>query len=247
MIIQYLSDLHFEFGSKNYLLDKIASCESDVLVIAGDLHSSKGIIQSLHEFSSMKKHIIFIPGNHEYYHSTKQYVDDQLTQFDDHPYIHVLNNDVWEYDNVVFIGSTGWWTMNAAKDAVKLMNDYIYIHDIIPANNGLDWGWESYEFFRSNLAKYDKRLTGKTIVCVSHNAPSILSIDPEFEGDSLNPCFANNWQNLIFWYKPDFWIHGHMHSSKDYKLDDTRVIANSYGYEGHSLNKNFEVCKTITI
>ena len=119
----------------------------------------------------------------------------------------------------------------------------------MPANNGLDWGWESYNFFTVNLRKYDKRITGKTVVCVSHNAPSIKSIGDDYQDDKLNPCFVNNWEHLMQWYKPKIWIHGHTHSSKDYMFDDTKVLCNPFGYDNydHMLNIGFDPCKIIEI
>lgn len=251
MIIQYLSDLHFEFGSQQ-LVDAIR-CPSDVLVIAGDLHTSRGIIKALESVAALKKHTIFVPGNHEYYYSTKQYVDEILAEnFTDHQWIHVLNGAIWEYKDVVFIGATGWWTMNEAKNAIKYMSDYEFIHDIKPANCGLDWGWKDYEFFRAALAKYDKRITGKTVICVSHNAPSVKSIGAPFLGSNLNPCFVNAWEHLILSYKPDVWIHGHTHDVKDYQFDNTRVLCNPYGYENINggrgqLAKDFDACKIICL
>lgn len=252
MKIQIVSDLHLEFLPV-HLIYQLTECDSDVLVIAGDLHTSRGIIRALEEvFRYVNKHIVLVPGNHEYYYSTKQHVDEVLQEhFADHEYIHVLNNSIWEHKNTIFLGSTGWWTANAAKDVVHLMNDYNYIYDLVPANCGLDWGWESHNFFVENLKKYDKRnifgknITNKTVVCVTHNAPSLHSIDKEFEGDELNPCFANAWADLMMDYKPDFWIHGHIHSSKEYKIDETLVICNPYGYSGCSLNAKFNPCKII--
>jgi hypothetical protein len=133
---------------------------------------------------------------------------------------------------------------------VQMMNDYRYIFDIIPANNGLDWGWEAREFFNHYLNKYDsRRRNGKTVVCISHNAPSLKSIGDKFQGDELNSCFVNAWEHLILSYKPKAWVHGHLHDSKDYRFDDTRIVCNPYGYKGmeHAMNESFDPCKIIEI
>ncbi len=244
MKIQYLSDLHIEFGSQ-HLLYAMQNCESDVIVIAGDLYTYKGIIKTLQDIGTFsKQHIVYVPGNHEYYRSSKQYVDELLVEhFQDHPNVHVLNNAVWEYNGVVFLGSTGWWTMDKAYEAVKALTDYEWINDLKPAKNGLDWGWESYKFFNENLKKY----YGKTVVCVSHNAPALKSIDEGFKDDPLNPCFANAWEHLMLWYKPAVWIHGHMHTSKEYMLDKTLVLRNPYGYMSRAVNKQFDPCKIVEV
>ena len=60
MHIQIVSDLHIEFGSK-HLISQISQCDSDVLVIAGDLHTSKGVISTLKWlYNNIQKHIVFI-------------------------------------------------------------------------------------------------------------------------------------------------------------------------------------------
>lgn len=247
MKVQIVSDLHFEFGAI-HLLDRLKQCDSDVIVIAGDMHTSMGIISALKQvYKSIQKHIVMIPGNHEYYHSTKQHIDQKLyDEFNDHTHIHVLNNAVWEHEDVVFVGSTAWWCQSPSNIAIQNMSDFSVIHDIIPAHYGVDWGKDSYEFFNKELKKYDPRVSGKKVVCVSHNAPTSLSIDEEFIGNPLNSCFASTWcAHMILSYRPDFWIHGHMHKSKTYKFDDTVVISNPYGYAGHCINKSFDPCKII--
>jgi Icc-related predicted phosphoesterase len=245
MKIQVISDLHFEFGS-HYLLHQLKQCDSDVVVIAGDLDTSKGIISSLnHVHSELNKHIVFVCGNHEYYYSTKQNIDDALyNRFNHHKYIHVLNNDVWEHEGVIFVGSTGWWTMNEARNVVHLMSDFTLIHDLMPANYGLDWGNESLIFFNKTLLKIG---TGKKVVCVSHNAPSTQSIGGDYKNDVLNPCFVNCWEYVMMDYKPNIWIHGHVHQSKEYKVDDTLVVCNPFGYDARITNVKFDTQKVVEI
>ncbi len=80
MKIQYLSDLHFDFGSE-FLLENIKKSDSDVIIIAGDLTTAKqlSIIQIIqHQLGS---HIVMVPGNHEYYYGTKAAVDQTFNSF----------------------------------------------------------------------------------------------------------------------------------------------------------------------
>jgi Icc-related predicted phosphoesterase len=224
-----------------------------VLVIAGDLHTSRGILNSLDlVYNKVQKHIVFVPGNHCYYHSQKFHVDSLLREkYTGHPYIHVLNNSTWEHDDVVFIGSTGWWTQLEAKNVIQYMNDYVYIHDLIPANYGLDWGNKSSIFLTSTMNEYSYDFKKKwKMIVVTHNAPTYHSIDEEFANSILNPCFANHWEYMIYLYKPTVWIHGHIHGSKEHILDNTLILCNPYGYEsvsGNSLNKFFDAHKTVVI
>ena len=65
---------------------------------------------------------------------------------------------------------------------------------------------------------------------ITHHAPTPRSIAPRFHGSALNPAFASNLERLIARYQPALWIHGHMHNSVDVTVGETRVLANSAGY-----------------
>jgi Icc-related predicted phosphoesterase len=67
-------------------------------------------------------------------------------------------------------------------------------------------------------------------IVVTHHAPHPKSVGPDFVGDKLNPLYASDLEELILDLKPALWCHGHMHSSSDYMIGDTRVVANPRGY-----------------
>jgi predicted phosphodiesterase len=231
MKIQVLSDLHLEFERKYHGYESNA----DVMVIAGDLDVYNDIESSLIKFYEIyNKPIIFVPGNHEYYHSSKKIMDKVFENFD-HPNIHILNGTDWvNYNGVIFIGSTGWWDESNGQvyPYVSRMSDYHYIDDIRENNNGVDWGIKSKKYFQSCLETFNKF----KIVCVSHNGVIPL-VSERFKGSALNTCFFNNWSDLLEIYKPSLWIHGHTHDSIDTTVYNTRIICNPKGY--HSENKNF--------
>ena len=66
MKIHLLSDLHLEYSLMNVGL---SSVESDVVVLAGDIHSgSMGIGWAAKTWKD--RPVIYGPGNHEYYNRT---------------------------------------------------------------------------------------------------------------------------------------------------------------------------------
>lgn len=74
----------------------------------------------------------------------------------------------------------------------------------------------------------------KYVVC-SHHAPSNKSIHPRYASDSLmNGGYRSNLDFFIE-DRPEIklWTHGHVHSSFDYMIGQTRVICNPRGYVGH--------------
>lgn len=82
--------------------------------------------------------------------------------------------------------------------------------------------------------------SGKTVV-VTHQLPSMLSVDDKYKENLLSSCFASNLDDLFG--NVNIWIHGHTHESFDYVANGTRVICNPRGYsrfDGYTENSNFK-------
>ena len=92
---------------------------------------------------------------------------------------------------------------------------------------------KSLDFLRNNIVENS--------VVITHHAPSELSIDEKYADDfPLNYAYFSNLESLIINYRPEVWIHGHMHSCSHYSIGDTRVIANPLGYPGENPLFNIE-------
>jgi len=234
MKIQILSDIHTEFGGdvRNFINNDV-----DITVIAGDLGTSKNIIDELIKIDKYATHpVVFVPGNHDYYHSQKCVVDKRINNIKLDNII-VLNNDVIKIQDIVFIGGTGWF-QEVSKEALFRMSDFKFIHDIIENNYGIGWNSDCYKFFNKALNEY----SDDKVVCITHNMPSFELIDDKYTKqpfDALNGCFAMHWDNLIEDYNPDVWVCGHTHTSFDKKIFNTRIICNPYRYYMKDTNKNF--------
>lgn len=87
---------------------------------------------------------------------------------------------------------------------------------------------ESRAFLKSAL---EEATNCKTVV-LTHHAPSPRSIPPEFRGDPLSACYASDLEDLIVEGQPALWVHGHVHKRVDYRIGETRVLANPRGYPG---------------
>ena len=67
------------------------------------------------------------------------------------------------------------------------------------------------------------------------------SIDKSRYGDvPLNFCYYTELTEFILDRAPALWLHGHVHSSFDYMIGDTRVVCNPRGYVGNEVNPNFD-------
>jgi hypothetical protein len=72
---------------------------------------------------------------------------------------------------------------------------------------------------------------GPTVV-MTHYAPHPGSVHPKFHGSPANPCFVSDLNEQILRWKPWLWVHGHTHTSFDYRVGPTRVLCNPRGYSG---------------
>ena len=89
MKVQYMSDLHLEFGDM-----PIPEVVGDVLVLAGDIHVGADGVNWINAAAKQFKYVIYILGNHEFYHNDMPALISYLSQ--DHIFdknVHFLDND----------------------------------------------------------------------------------------------------------------------------------------------------------
>ena len=151
MKVAVCSDLHLEFGPiklKNE--DNV-----DVLILSGDILVERdleifdrrqmemgfmqGRSQMFHEFFENTcrefPHVLYVMGNHEHYHgdfaNTAKELKRKLAHYSN---LHILDREVFELNDTLFIGSTLWTDMNKG-DALtlyhmrKMMNDFICVQN----------------------------------------------------------------------------------------------------------------------
>jgi len=159
MRIKLVSDLHLEFSDINIVNDQ----NYDVLILGGDImiaqdlhdhmelpsYNMYGVIPDLsrkqervQRFRDFFKrcsfqfpHVIYIMGNHEFYHG-KFYaaIDYMREECAKYPNIYMLEQDTKIIDDVVFVGGTLWTDMNKRDPLTMLhikdmMNDYHVIRN----------------------------------------------------------------------------------------------------------------------
>lgn len=264
MKIRLWSDVHNEFGP---LTVKTRDDDAEtVLVIAGDFDvgakdATKIMLLKLcHQF----KAVIFVAGNHEYYHNVMNEVDREYRMFaDEVENFHFLQGDFAIVDDVRFIGGTFWTDFNGGDEytmefAERRMNDFNYIRyqgkdDVIYRRFTPDDAWLINRRQRGAFAKFlDVPFAGKTII-VTHHAPTEHSIDPKYKHHSsdvtLNYAYRNTGLEHFFKDKEFWgWFHGHIHKRQEHFVDGKFIIANPRGYIGHeAMALNFEDDKVIEV
>ena len=239
MKLHILNDLHIEFEDFTP-----PATDADVVILAGDIGVGMGGLRWARD-RFPDRPVIYVPGNHEFYHHDIALINDQKAQSPDH--IHVLNNDQVVIDGVRFMGSILWTDFAlfgeadrffAMQQARQQMTDFSIIQ-----NNGQRFTPEdAIQFHTASrgwlAAMLAEPFAGKTVV-VTHHAPSSQSVHPRYANDLLTPAFASNLENLMDGDRAALWVHGHMHESYDYEIYGTRVVCNPRGYAPNALNPHF--------
>jgi len=244
-----LSDLHLEFGS----FEPPSNIEFDAVILAGDiLPGDEAPRWAARDavFGSAKP-VIFVPGNHEYYGGQMQSINSRLQAGSAAaPNVHLLAPGELHLDGgrVRVLGCTLWTDYQvpvrrfgselasaslAMEVAGARLNDHRAIGIIrsgdiekrLSPEDALDLHMCERQWL---LSKLGEPFQGKTVV-VTHHAPSSGSIASKFAADLLTPAFVSNLPEEFF-EVPVLWIHGHTHTSFDYRRGKTRVVCNPRGY-----------------
>jgi len=232
-----LSDLHNEFLNGTRVMTHAP--QVDVVVLAGDIDvDTRGLAWARRTFDCR---IIYVPGNHEFYGRDFDATRERLRAAAELHGVDLLDPGVVEIGDVRFIGGTLWTDFalfeNPEREmsiAQKGLNDFRVIKGFSPARS-LTRHVEEHTFIKQQLAA----TRGKRRVVVTHHLPSWRSVAERYRGDKLSAAFASNLDEIIEREQPDLWVHGHTHDSFDYRIGETRVVCNPFGYSKHEDNPEF--------
>ena len=157
--------------------------------------------------------------------------------------IHVLENAAVVLGGTRFVGATLWTDYDlfgpdnrdtCIQAAQASLNDHRLI--------GLTTGGSADRRFKPVDARalhqqtrdyLDRALAaphpGPTVV-ITHHAPHENSVARRFNRSPLTGAFVSDLAAVINTHQPALWIHGHTHTSFDYRIGATRVICNPAGY-----------------
>lgn len=222
-----LSDLHCDHGT----VPPPVPPEADIALIAGDVLNDEWLLEVAQQLP-----VLFVAGNHEFY---KRDVPGRRRELKDlscfNPDFTFLDDEseAFQRDDSSFItiaGATLWTDYNndplAAETARRGMNDHRYIT------------WRKDPFLPSHATEMHRESLGylRNIgadVIVTHHAPHRNSVHPRYAGQLLNYAYFSDVLET-FDNPPKLWVHGHVHSSFDYMVGETRVICNPHGYPGEN-------------
>ena len=225
MKVQYMSDVHLEFGSM-----KMPEVTGDVLVLAGDIHVGTGAVEWINEAAAHWKDIIYILGNHEFYHNDVFKLIEALKQpgvFE--PNVHFLNNETITIEGVKFAATTLW--ANMERFAFYSMNDSNYIKYGV-GKMVLD---DVHAMFKKNM-NFLLDNVDDTDVIITHHCPSIKSINTtRYPDDTMNSGYYTDILDNFEVGNVKHWICGHTHSATSYNAYGIEVHNNCRGYKGYGM------------
>jgi predicted phosphodiesterase len=286
MKIAIASDIHLEFGD----LDIVNDSRADVLILSGDICVAADLDQRdqrqtetgfaryrserFHEFfercATNFPHVIYIMGNHEYYHSNFATALDEIRRKLAHlSNLYILEREVKVIDGVTFVGGTLWTDMNN-QDPLTLYHMRTMMNDFrVITNTTTPVHFKTPEGeFKTRVGKFTPEDTvtehvkmkqyiqtvvqgnhDTRYVVVGHHAPSRLSTHAKYANDTImNGAYSSELDEFIEDHPQiKLWTHGHTHHPFDYMIGQTRVVCNPRGYIGHEPEADSWQLKTVEI
>jgi hypothetical protein len=139
MKIQVMSDLHLEMHADGgaELIRELDPTGVDLLVLAGDITMARYYesLASVFEPLAIKyRHILYVPGNHEYYKSSPKQVALNLAKLaKEVPRVVIPQNEITVIAGQRFIAGTMWFRPDPLGDLNKrFMHDFALIQDFEP-------------------------------------------------------------------------------------------------------------------
>jgi predicted phosphodiesterase len=268
MKIKLVSDLHLEFSDimipndNNY---DVLILAGDIMV-ATDLHDhpepantadqmaiSNGTglgrrqlaAQRFRDFlkrcSFQFPHVIYVAGNHEFYHGKWNQslitLSNECAKF---PNVYFLEAGSKKIDDVTFIGGTLWTDMNKGDPLTlhsvrDMMNDFRVIKKDLEGYTNLKP--HDTVVRHRHMLDYIKNIVAERgnekFVVVGHHSPSFQSVHEGYRSETLmNGAYHSDLSEFIL-DRPQIklWVHGHTHHPFDYVIGETRIVCNPRGYE----------------
>ena len=265
MRIKLVSDLHLEFSDVD-----IPNNGCNVLILGGDIliaqdlhdHPRQNWVKSkeylwkdgqmrpersdrfrnfLDRCSKNFPHVIYIAGNHEFYHGKWYATIDYLREECGHwSNIYFLEKDVKVIDGWAFLGCTLWTDLNKGNPVTmhmvsNMLNDHRLIRNDqagytkLRAAHTMERHREHVAWLKATVPQYEK------VIVAGHMGPTHKSIHPMYAHEQhINGAYCSDLSDFILDHPQiKLWTQGHTHHAFEYKIGDTLVACNPRGYEGH--------------
>jgi predicted phosphohydrolase len=244
MDFQFCSDLHLEFGeNREWLRKQPLKPAADLLILAGDLVCLSNIELAgwfLDWVSENFKETYWVPGNHEYYHSSIS--NSPILHQRVRPNVHLVDNISIDFGDVAAHFTTLWTDIpyTFARRVERQLSDF---HVIKAGDEQLTAAHINALHAQSKKYLIDalSRFQSKKQLVVSHHVPTYTNYPEQYTGSVLNSAFAVEMKDLIEEFKPVTWIYGHSHINvAPFKINTTELLTNQLGYSWRGEGSGFE-------
>lgn len=249
MKLHILSDLHNEFAPHQAHPEAVAA--ADVIVLAGDIdQGTQGLTWARETFPNHE--IVYVAGNHEFYHHHWNQLLDDLRHKAHTLGIHFLENQAVTISGIRFLGASLWTDFDyfgrnkrqaCMREAEEKLNDFrlIKAQTIQPERVSAILGTADG---KKGAVRWSRKLTA--VHTLARHQASMAWLQAELPKDDpdrtvvithhfphRNSC-APQWSNApltaIFGSNlPNevllgarLWIHGHTHDSCNYRIGDSK-------------------------
>jgi predicted phosphodiesterase len=261
---QFISDIHIECYEGN--IPTIIEPIAPILILAGDVGQvqQKSYSQFIEQMSLQFKHVLLVPGNHEFYQrpnkakytvtTALEYLEMVTKQFKN---VHLLHMSSIELFGVRFVGTTLWSKVpETAKNLVQFsMNDYYLMFTEKAASASYSTkNWikptveDTNSWFELQKNWLEAELSKSTLptVVVTHHAPSPIHIDKKYDkyGEGNSAYFTD--LRVMMRAPIVAWISGHSHTAKSFYLDNVLCAVNCKGYSTEKI-MGFDAKRIISI
>lgn len=250
MRCDYMSDLHLESQDFPWPLRR-----GDVLILAGDIcHARIFSAEGTDTYAQQQRervkafmrraisnytHVLLVLGNHDHYEGQIEQTAGLFRANLDG--VTVLDNEAVQIGGVTFYGTTLWSDFEGRQEhslraAAKGCGEFFFV-------KMLDAGGVARRFRPADaLAAFDRSVealkaflataTPEKTVIITHHAPSRKSLNPVHMGNGKDGAYASDLDDLVAGSGVAFWVHGHTHVIRRYRLGKTMVLANCRGFDG---------------
>ena len=226
MKFSLISDMHVDFPQEKTPYDK----PENTVVVAGDTGNGLVGLKFLQKMRNKGFEVFACDGNHEHYSNifSGRDVEETSARFrEEYPSVNQLS------DGTPIILRNGWYQVSDQTAWQHWMNDSFRCN--VEAKEMNIRAFREAEFIRQELQRWREfQYEG---VVVTHTAPCMDTLNPEFEGSFSNEWYWNPaMEELLKEFSDQIkvWCHGHTHAKNEAVVHGVRVICNPRGYPGEN-------------
>jgi predicted phosphohydrolase len=217
----------------------------DLIALAGDVHHGvRGIIYAERLSRFLQAPVVYVAGNHEFYHQNMERLLPALRQAAarTNGRVSFLENNVATFNfdgqRLQVLGCTLWTDYDlygdqagAMQTAWRRMNDHEAIHNgrhAFTPEDALRRHLASRVWLHKTLALLQRYEAGAKTLVVTHHAPSGAALGERSGG--IGPAYASDLLLEFTPRAPGAWIHGHTHFRHESVAEGIRVVSAPRGY-----------------